>query len=157
LFLWLYSLELAHIFLNLEYLGFLVFARMLGGFSCLAFIALTTPMNGLFSVLERFRILKIVLELAMLMYRFIFVFLDEAINMYHSQGNRLGYSSLKNSFKSMGMLGSNLFIRTWMRGEQTYFAIESRCYDGSIPTIKTQDKIGTKNTLLLVSFESLLL
>ena len=136
-------------------LGFLVFARMLGGFSCLAFLALTTPMTDLFSVLERFKIPKIVLELAMLMYRYIFVFLEEAINMYHSQETRLGYSSFKNSFKSMGMLTSNLFIKTWMKGEQAYIAMESRCYDGSLKTMNNHGNIksmGAKNLALLTVF-----
>lgn len=141
-------------------LGFLVFARMLGGFTCMAFLALTTPMTELFSVLELVKIPKIVLELAMLMYRYIFVFLDEAINMYHSQETRLGYSSLKKSFKSMGMLGSNLFIRTWIRGEQAYIAMESRCYDGSIKTLKEPESIrsiGARNIALLVLFEVFLI
>jgi cobalt/nickel transport system permease protein len=138
-------------------LGLLVFARILGGFSCLAFLALTTPMTELFSVLENLKIPKIVLEIAMLMYRFIFVFLGEAENMYHSQKTRLGYSGLKSTYHSLGMLASNLFIRTWLQGEQVYIAMESRCYDGSIKTFKTHNNLGTKNILLLVSFESLLL
>lgn len=140
-------------------LGFLVFARMLGGFSCLAFLALTTPMNKLFSVLENFKIPQIVLELAMLMYRYIFVFLDEAINMYHSQETRLGYSNMKKTYKSMGMLASNLFIKTWVKGEQAYMAMESRCYDGSIKIMKSQDSfktIGFKNLLFLIIFEGFL-
>ncbi|HNR25378.1 MAG TPA: cobalt ECF transporter T component CbiQ [Methanobacteriaceae archaeon] len=140
-------------------LGFLVFTRMLGGFTCLAFIALTTPMTELFSVLELVKIPKILLELAMLMYRYIFVLLDEAINMYHTQETRLGYSSLKKSIKSMGMLGSNLFIRTWLKGEQTYIAMESRCYDGSIKTLKKNEDIkdiGTRNLAGLILFEIIL-
>ncbi len=141
-------------------LGLLVFARIMGGFTCLAFLALTTPMNELFSVLEIVKIPKIVLELAMLMYRYIFVFLDEAINMYHSQETRLGYSSLKSSFKSMGMLGSNLFIRTWLKGEQAYIAMESRCYDGSIKTVKEPESIrsiGIRKLALLVVFEVIII
>lgn len=141
-------------------LGLLVFARMMGGFTCLAFLALTTPMTELFSVLRLIKIPQIILELAMLMYRYIFVFLDEAINMYHTQETRLGYSSLKKSFKSMGMLGSNLFIRTWMKGEQAFIAMESRCYDGSIKSMKKQDSIrtiGTCNLVLLVLFEVVLI
>lgn len=137
-------------------LGLLVFARMLGGFTCLAFLALTTPMTELFSVLEIIRIPKIVLEISMLMYRYIFVFLEEAINMYHAQETRLGYSSLKKSFKSMGMLGSNLFIIAWIKGEQASIAMESRCYDGSIKTMKEPESIksiGTRNLALLVLFE----
>ncbi len=137
-------------------LGFLVFSRMLGCFSCLAFLALTTPMNELFSVLEIVKIPQIVLEIAMLMYRYIFLFLGEAINMYHSQETRLGYISFKKSFKSMGILGSNLFIRTWIKGEQSYVAMESRCYTGSIKNIKKQDNmrnVGYRNIIFLVTFE----
>lgn len=139
--------------------GFLVFARIMGGFSCVAFLALTTPMTELFIILEDIKIPKIVIELAMLMYRYIFVFLDEAINMYHSQETRNGYSTLKKSYKSMGMLISNLFIKTWIKGEQTYIAMESRCYDGSIKTmndIGSVRNIGIKNFSLLILFEVIL-
>jgi len=137
----------------------LVFARIMGGFSCLAFLALTTPMTDLFVILEKIKIPKIVVEITMLMYRYIFVFLDEAINMYHSQETRNGYSSLKKSYKSMGMLISNLFIKTWIKGEQTFIAMESRCYDGSIKTMNdlgTVRSIGIKNFTLLILFEAVL-
>lgn len=137
-------------------LGLLVFARIMGGFSCLAFLALTTPMTEIFSVLGDIKIPHIVLEISMLMYRFIFVFLDEAINMYHSQETRLGYSSLKKSYNSMGMLASNLFIITWIKGEQAYLAMESRCYDGTIRLLEDKEsikQIGFKNLLILSLFE----
>ena len=140
-------------------LGLLVFTRMLGGFTCMAFLSLTTPMAELFSVLELVKIPKIFLEIAMLMYRYIFIFLDEAINMYHSQETRLGYSSLKQSFKSLGMLGSNLFIESWIKGEQAYIAMESRCYDGTIETLQEPESIksiGARNISLLVLFEIVL-
>jgi cobalt/nickel transport system permease protein len=137
-------------------LGLLLLARVMGGFTCMAFLALTIPMTELFGELERFKIPQIIIELAMLMYRYIFLFLDEGINMYHAQETRLGYSSYRKSFKSMGMLGSNLFIRTWIKGEQAHVAMESRCYDGSIKTIKepeTLKNIGIRNLALLVIFE----
>jgi cobalt/nickel transport system permease protein len=138
-------------------LGVLVLARILGGFSCLAFLALTTPMTEIFSLLEEFKIPVVVLEIAMLMYRYIFVFLEEAANMYNSQKTRLGYLSIRGSFKSLGILASNLFIRTWVRGEQVYISMESRCYDGSMKTFKAHNSIGTKNMAMLVSFEFLLI
>jgi cobalt/nickel transport system permease protein len=138
-------------------LGFLVFARIMGGFSCLAFLALTTPMTELFSVLEHLKIPKIVIELAMMIYRYIFVFLYEALNMYHSQETRLGYVNLRNTYKSMGMLASNLFIRTWLKGEQAYISMESRGYGGSLKTLDVQKNIEAKNLILLISFEVLLL
>ena len=138
-------------------LGFLLLARVMGGFSCLAFLALTTPMTELFSEFERVKIPKVVLEIAMLMYRYIFVFLNEALNMYHAQETRLGYSSLQKTYKSMGILVSNLFIRTWIKGEQSYIAMESRGYDGSIRTFKVQKNIEAKKLILLIFFEFLLI
>lgn len=141
-------------------LGLLTFSRLMGGFTCMAFLALTIPMTELFSQFERFKIPQIVVELAMLMYRYIFIFLDEGRNMYHAQETRLGYSSLKKSFKSMGMLGSNLFIRTWIKGENAHIAMESRCYTGSLKTLKTPESlksVGSRNLALLVSFEVVLL
>lgn len=141
-------------------LGLLTFSRVLAGFTCMAFLALTIPMTELFSELERLKIPQIVMELAMLMYRYIFIFLDEGLNMYHAQETRLGYSSLPKSFKSMGMLGSNLFIRTWVKGEQAHIAMESRCYTGSMKTLKAPDSlksVGTLNLAFLISFELVLL
>lgn len=140
-------------------LGLLVFARMLGGFSCLAFLALTTPMTELFSIFERLKVPTVIVEITMLMYRYIFVFLDEAINMYHSQETRLGYSSMKRAYNSMGMLASNLFIKTWVKGEQIYVAMESRCYNGSMKTMGEYGSIRsieTRNLIVLVLFEALL-
>lgn len=141
-------------------LGFLVFARIMGGFTCLAFLALTVPMTELFSELERLKIPQIVIELSMLMYRYIFVFLDEAVNMYHAQETRMGYYSLKKSFKSLGMLGSNLFIKTWIKGEQAHIAMESRCYQGSMRTLKEPESlrsVGIPKLGLMVLFEGVLL
>ncbi len=136
--------------------GLLVFARMMGGFTCMAFLALTTPMTELFSVLESFKIPKIIIELAMMMYRYIFLFIDEGINMYHAQQTRLGYHNLRSSYKSMGMLASNLFIRTWIKGEQAYISMESRGYNGSLYIHNYQNSIETKNLVLLLCFEALL-
>ena len=138
-------------------LGLLVFARLMGGFSCMAFLALTTPMTELFSVMGSMKIPKIVLEIGMLMYRYIFLFLDEALNMYHAQQTRLGYNGLKSTYKSLGMLFSNLFIKTWIKGERAYVAMESRCYTGSIPRMTKQNDINFKHLILLGLFEILLI
>jgi len=138
-------------------LGFLVFSRVMGGFSCLAFLTLTTPVNEMFSIFEDLKVPKIVIEITMLMYRYIFLFLEGAWNMYRSQKTRMGYSNIKNTYKSLGMLSSNLFIKTWIKGEQAYIAMESRCYDGSINSFKTHENISIKNIILLLSFESFLL
>jgi cobalt/nickel transport system permease protein len=57
------------------------------------------------------------------------------------------------------MLASNLFIKTWMKGEHVYIAMESRCYDGSIRTMGETGSIksiGAQNLILLALFEVVL-
>ena len=78
-------------------------------------------MTEIFKVLEDFKFPKVMLEISMLMYRYIFVSLDEAVTMYHSQQTRLGYTSLKKSYKSMGILIANIFIKTWITGKNPLF------------------------------------
>jgi len=139
--------------------GFLVFSRILGGFACMAFIGLTTPMTEIFKVLEDFKFPKVMLEISMLMYRYIFVSLDEAVTMYHSQETRLGYSSLKKSYKSMGILIANIFIKTWITGEKSFVSMQSRGYDGSIRTmndLKSIRTVGIRNLMLLIILELML-
>jgi cobalt/nickel transport system permease protein len=138
-------------------LGFLVLSRMLGAFSCLVFLAFTTPMTELFSIFHRIRIPPILVELSMLMYRFIFLFLDEAEKMHQAQKTRMGYSDWKGSLRCLGMLGGNLFIRTWFQGEKINIAMESRGFNGTIQTMNKTELPGSKNMILLVSFELLLL
>jgi cobalt/nickel transport system permease protein len=141
-------------------LGFLVFARILGGFACLAFLGLTTPLPELFSVMEDIKIPKILLEISMLMYRYVFVALDEAVKMYHAQETRLGYSGFKKSYKSMGILIANLFIKTWIMGERSYVAMESRGFDGSFKSMNDHHdqlrNIGIRNLMMLMLFEGIL-
>ncbi len=141
-------------------LGFLVFARMMGGFACLAFLGLTTPLPEIFSVLEKFQFPDVLLEITMLMYRYVFVSINEALNMYHAQQTRLGYSGFKKSYKSMGMLLANIFIRTWIIGEKSFVSMRSRCYDGTIRTMDESDNIRSikvKNLVMLTLFESTLI
>ncbi|AEF96363.1 cobalt ECF transporter T component CbiQ [Methanotorris igneus] len=128
-------------------LGLLVFSRMLGGVACMLFLALTTPMTELFYVLRELGVPSSVLDIAMMMYRYIFVLLEEMIRVENAQKTRLGYRNLKTTFKSLGMLASNLFIRTWERGEQLFITMSSRCYNGDL---KVFGKIENPKSIYIV-------
>ena len=56
--------------------GILVFCRVIGGMSALCFIALTTPMTDLFSVMRTCRIPEVVIDLMMIIYRTIFILIS---------------------------------------------------------------------------------
>ncbi|MDA8227542.1 MAG: cobalt ECF transporter T component CbiQ, partial [Desulfitobacterium hafniense] len=81
-----------------------LFFKSLGTVSCLYFLALTTPMLEIISVLRRLRVPALFVELMSLVYRFIFVLLETAAAIHISQSSRLGYVSMKSSFRSTSHL-----------------------------------------------------
>jgi energy-coupling factor transporter transmembrane protein EcfT len=78
------------------------------------------------------RLPKEFVDLAMLVYRFIFVLIGEAIAIHNAQVMRHGYAGLGNALRSFPMLGGMLFIRSWERGEELIVAMDARCYDGEL-------------------------
>jgi cobalt/nickel transport system permease protein len=138
-------------------MGFLVFSRMLGGVASTLFLALTTPMTEIFYILRALGLPSVVVDIAMMMYRYIFVLLDELIRMQNAQETRLGYKDLKTSYKSLGMLASNLFIRTWERGEQLFITMSSRCYDGELKTLGKIENPKLIYVIGILLFEILLI
>jgi cobalt/nickel transport system permease protein len=113
-------------------LAFLVLVRTFGGMCGLFFIALTTPMIEIFSVMHTLRVPPVLIDLSMLIYHFIFVFIGQAIAIHNAQTIRHGYTSFKRSLNSMAMLGAMLFIRAWKEAEDLLVAMDSRCYDGKL-------------------------
>jgi cobalt/nickel transport system permease protein len=111
-------------------LALLLIARTFGGMTALFFIALTTPMIEIFAVLKSLMIPESVLELSMMIYRYIFVFLDQAAMIHNAQVMRLGDAGIRNSLGSFAMLSSVLFLRSWEQGERLIVAMDARCYNG---------------------------
>ncbi len=112
--------------------------RSLAGISSLYFLILTTTMSELFSILKSMRFPDFFIEISMMVYRFIFIFLEEMEIMVTATASRLGFSNFRSHLRSFGMLGSMLFIKTLEKGEKIQIAMESRCYDGKIPYLKLQ-------------------
>ena len=110
--------------------GFFVFSRIVGGMSAVCFIALTTPMTDLFIVMRQCRIPDAVIDLAMIIYRTIFIIVDQVQQIYNAQVMRLGYSTFRESIYSFASLCGAVFIASWTAGEDLIKAMEARCYDG---------------------------
>lgn len=138
-------------------LALLLMARTFGGMSSLFFIALTTPMIEIFAVLKSLRIPESVLELSMMIYRYIFVFLDQAAMIHNAQVMRLGDVGTRNSLNSFAMLSSVLFLRSWEQGERLIVAMDARCYNGMLdltdqcPGLKPMEIFAVAAYLLLVT------
>jgi cobalt/nickel transport system permease protein len=110
--------------------GFFVFCRVLGGMSALCFISLTTPMTDIFTVFRQCKVPETVIDLMMIIYRTIFILLDQVIQIYHAQVMRLGYSTWDESLHSFATLCGAAFIASWDAGEDLIRAMDARCYDG---------------------------
>ncbi|WP_456474184.1 cobalt ECF transporter T component CbiQ [Candidatus Pyrohabitans sp.] len=110
----------------------LLASRVLAGSSSLFFIIFTTPAAALFAAMRSLRIPALFVEMCMLIYRFLFVLIDEAERMLTAQKLRLGYASYRRSFDSFALLASNLFLRSYLRAEHAFSALEARGYGGSL-------------------------
>ena len=98
----------------------------------------TTPAFQLLAALRALKIPQILVVVVMLMYRYLFVLVDEAQRMMRSRaarsariGRGSGGSLVWRAQSAGGMAGS-LFIRTMDRTERIYMAMLARGYDGTI-------------------------
>lgn len=117
-------------------LGIKTFCRCFACFSCLGFVTLTTPIADLLQCLHKIKVPVLFIDIALLMYNTIFIFLDQLYTMRNAQETRLGYVGSKSTYKSLGMLFSNLFFRSLDKSETLQCSLDSRCYQGYLPVYK---------------------
>ena len=113
--------------------GVYTFFRVLGCLPLLGFLALTTPIAKILHCLATLKVPKIFIEIALLMYNTIFIFLNEIDTMKKAQETRLGYHSYFNSFKSLGALSSTIFLRSLDKSETLQHTLDARGYTGELP------------------------
>jgi len=135
--------------------GVFVFCRVLGGMSALCFISLTTPMTDIFTVFRQCRIPEIIIELMMIIYRTIFILMDQVVQIYTAQVMRLGYSTIKESIQSCASLCGAAFIASWDAGEDLVKAMDARCYNGKFAVLGENRPVERKPLLALAAFLSL--
>jgi cobalt/nickel transport system permease protein len=133
-------------------LALLLLSRTLGGMTALIFIALTTPMIDIFSILKSYGLPDLLLELSMLIYRYIFLFLDEVTMIRNAQILRLGYSGFNSSLNSFAMLSSVLFLRAWEQGERLIVAMDSRCYNGHLEVMESRVSLSWRAIIAVVAY-----
>ncbi|MGL4669220.1 MAG: cobalt ECF transporter T component CbiQ [Methanobacteriaceae archaeon] len=118
-------------------LGLRTFFRVIASFSCLGLLSLTTPISEILNTLGLIKIPSIIIEIALLMYNTIFIFLNQVDIMSNAQKTRLGYMGIKNSYRSLGLLISNLFFKSLDKSDQLQISLDSRGYDSKLPVYKS--------------------
>lgn len=107
-----------------------ILSRSIECLTCVYFLMLTTPFNQLIKVFKKLHIPDNVIEIAMLIYRFIFIFLEEVQEIYKSQEMKLGYMGMRNSYNSLGLLLNMLYKRMMKRYEDMSIALDMKLFDG---------------------------
>lgn len=137
-----------------------VLARALGAVGCLFFLSLSTPLPDILFVLRRVKVPAVIIEVAMLMYRYIFLLLRTARERKQAAASRLGYGFWRKSLRTTGLVYAGLLAHSFRRAGACFDAMESRCYTGSVAflterkpvTGKLVALIGVPLTGMLISF-----
>lgn len=73
---------------------------------------------------------RLLIEQILLIWRFIFILLDEALAIHRAQTLRFGYRRLPQSYRSLAMLVGLLFSRVLIRYQQMATALDVKLYQG---------------------------
>lgn len=136
--------------------GILIMCRVIGGVSLILFLSISTPAYKLLLAAIWFRVPKIVIELSLLIYRYIFVLLEETLNIRDAQRVRLGYHNWRQSMRSLTLLGASLILRAYDRADHIFQAMSARGYSGSI-ALNYTDRFGKKEIVTAVCLFCVLL
>lgn len=139
------------------YQGLRLCATALAAVSCLYFLSLNTVMTDILGACRKLHLPSLLIELMLLIYRFIFVLSETAHAITVSQQSRLGNRNFRTQIRAFGALGSALFVLALKRSNALYDAMESRCYDGSIRVLSREQPARPQVIAGILFFEVILI
>lgn len=117
----------------------LIFFRTISTVSCLYFVLFTTPVTELLQVLRRLGCPVVLTELLLLMYRFIFILLSTAREIWISQQSRNGYCTRQRWIFSLSLLISQLLHKTLAYYRQFVLSTAARGFNGEFRVWSSQN------------------
>ncbi len=112
--------------------GLKILSRAIASLSCLYFVVLTIPFTELLETLRRLGFPVLLTELLLLMYRFIFVLLNTATELWTAQQSRGGYRTFRIGMKSLALLIGQLLRRTLENYRQVSLSLAARGFNGEL-------------------------
>jgi len=91
----------------------------------------TTTMDKILMAAAWLRVPSILIDISLLMYRYIFLFAKEAASILYAQKLRFGYANFKNSIRSLAILLGMVFIRAFDQASILQNAMNLRLYRGN--------------------------
>ncbi|MEM7534228.1 MAG: cobalt ECF transporter T component CbiQ [Chloroflexota bacterium] len=118
------------------YQASLLVSRAIGAASALNFLAFTTPLVDIVVLLRWCRLPEALIDVMVIMARFIFVLLDTLTGMVTAQESRLGYhAGYRRGMSNAAHVGARLFVNATQRSQRLETALRSRGYGESIRVI----------------------
>jgi cobalt/nickel transport system permease protein len=116
--------------------------RSFAALTCLLFLALTTPATDLIAGLRRVGLPAEIAELALLMYRFLFLLGETALAMDSAQAARLGHEGAKRRLRALGLLIANLLPRALDRARRLEIGLSARGWDGDLRVLSKRATVS---------------
>lgn len=119
----------------------------------------STPFPDLLAAMRAVRIPRLLVAVFGLMWRYLFVLVDEALRLNRARAARSGVSgrpgikpsgSLAWRGHVAGGMAGNLFLRAFDRSDRIYMAMVSRGYDGEVRSLPPP-RLGFRNWLTLAA------
>jgi len=123
-------------------------AKAVLGVLSMIVLGATTGFSRLVAGFERLRAPKIFVLIVSFMYRYSFVFVEEARRMRRAMISRNYRARWLWNTPVLGHMLGALFLRSYGRGERVYVAMLSRGYDGAIPLVD-QARFGLAEAVFL--------
>lgn len=131
-------------------------ARSFAGLTCLLFLALTTPATDLVAGARRVGLPAEIAEIALLMYRFLFLLAGTAMAMDAAQAARLGHDGARRRIGSLGLLIANLLPRSLDRARRLEIGLAARGWDGEMRTLSRPSAASWPALSLVLAVEALI-
>jgi len=120
-------------------------------------LASSTPFPDLLGAMRAVGIPRLLVAVVGLMWRYLFVLVDEALRLMRARESRSGYPA-GSPYRHGGTLGwrarvtggmaGNLFMRSFDRGDRIYAAMAARGYDGEVRHLPLPPVTGGQRVLL---------
>jgi cobalt/nickel transport system permease protein len=110
--------------------GLLLFVRIMAAVTLATLLAFSTPMIEILETLRLWKVPAIIVDIADMMYRYVFIMQDTAHTMHCAQVSRMGGGgSWAHRVAETGSIASNVLIKSLDRSTRIYQAMLARGYD----------------------------
>lgn len=125
--------------------------RSLAMLAALLGLVLTTPLPHLLALLRRAGAPAILLDLMVLCYRMLFVLRQTWDEGVAAQAARLGYGSVRNAWRSSGLLAGQMAVQLWQRASALQAAAEARSYQGTLRFLPISFPHARRDTIVALA------